>query len=222
MLWSKVTYCTEKCCIEELHVWARAARGVSLENRELKDGSRKTSTLLPSLDTQGCWEMKFASMNDCNVSTAYIKSYMLDEYWIFLRHCSCHTEILRGHVPMLDMTWDFLYPDCLHHHRQLTCLPAKLSVECVPQQGLTFDIVCAFKAHIRGHMFVYNMCVCSVLWQKDPVFWTSRPTHKHTRVHTCIHTPIHTHTHTLSNTRQALYDTSILLYQVLYSVDSCR
>lgn len=116
MLWSKVTYCTEKCWTEkqsltselglpgECHWKQRIIGRLSTNRSVLPVDPGVTSVLLPSLDAQGCLETgaRFTSqvkMKDCYVSTAYLKFYMIDEYWIFQRHCSYHTENFKGHVP---------------------------------------------------------------------------------------------------------------------------
>ena len=154
MLWSKVTYCTEKCWTEKPCLSSGCQRSVS-GNRELKDGSQQTS-LTYLHRAAGKWSLVYAYI--LYIHTLY---KILHDSWVlnlpealFVPHRN-----FRGCVPMLDSTWEFLYPDCFHRHRHLTCLPAKLSVVCVPKQGLTCDITRAFKGHMRGHMFVYNMCV---------------------------------------------------------------
>lgn len=114
---------------------------------------------------------------------------------------------------MLDLKWEFLYPDCFHSHRQLTCLPAKLSVMCFPEQGLTFDTVCAFKAHIWDTC-LYIICECVLRCVRKTLFsdiqaYTSTHTHTHTNTHNHTHwaIPDRLHMKPLSNSISIRYFT---------------
>ena len=157
MLWSKVTYCTEKWWTQNrVPCLSLGCQRRVTGNRKSQDGSKQTNQSYPL-----AWRDIVAAPRPGHTRllgngvqfTSQVKKErllsihslfkILHDRWVlnlpkalFMPHRN-----FKGHVPVLDLT-------CFHRLRHLTCLPAKLSVVCVPEQGLTFDIKCAFKAHI--------------------------------------------------------------------------